>query len=303
MTLKIGISVCSSYQVADPRQGARWMVERARQAHQAGLDSLFVGDHHVTPTPYFQNSPMLGRMLAEWGTRPAGALYLLPLWNPVLLAEQVATLASIAGGRFILQCALGGDRRQSAGMGVDMDRRVGMFETALGALRALWAGDEVSLDRYWPVQRARISPLPPEPVEVWVGAVAPAAIDRTARVAEGWLGAPSLTLQQAADAANRYRQACAEHQRSPSAVALRRDVFVGSSSQEARRVIRPYVEKGYRGFSEEALLFGSVAEVAESLARFAEHGFTDIIVRNLSADQGECLATIERLGEVRALLA
>jgi alkanesulfonate monooxygenase SsuD/methylene tetrahydromethanopterin reductase-like flavin-dependent oxidoreductase (luciferase family) len=78
---------------------------------------------------------------------------------------------------------------------------------------------------------------------------------------------------------------------------------VGSSSQEARRVVRPYVEKGYRGFSEEALLFGSVAEVAESLARFAELGYTDIIVRNLSADQGECLATIERLGEVRALLA
>jgi alkanesulfonate monooxygenase SsuD/methylene tetrahydromethanopterin reductase-like flavin-dependent oxidoreductase (luciferase family) len=241
-------------------------------------------------------------MLAEWGDRPAGALYLLPLWNPVLLAEQVATLASIAGGRFILQCGLGGDRRQSAGMGIDLGRRVGMFETSLGALRALWNGEEITLDRYWPVQRARISPLPPEPVEVWVGAVAPAAINRAARLAEGWLGSPGLTRQQAADSANLYRQACAEHQRSPSALALRRDVFVGSTSQQARRVVRPYIDQGYRGFSEDALLFGSAAEVADSLARFAELGFTDIIVRNLSADQGECLATIERLAEVKALL-
>jgi alkanesulfonate monooxygenase SsuD/methylene tetrahydromethanopterin reductase-like flavin-dependent oxidoreductase (luciferase family) len=303
MTLKIGISVCSSYPVEDARQGARFMVERARHARQADLDSLFVGDHHVTATPYYQNSPMLGRMLAEWGDRAAGALYLLPLWNPVLLAEQVATLASIAEGRFILQCGLGGERRQSAGMGTDIGRRVGMFETALGALRSLWAGEEVTLERYWPVQQARISPLPPEPVEVWIGALAPAAIDRAARLAEGWLGSPGLTTQQAADSLNRYHQACAEHGRSPSAVALRRDVFVGASSQEARRVVRPYVERGYRGFSEDALLYGSVVEVAESLARLAELGYTDIIVRNLSADQGECLSTIERLAEVKALMA
>ena len=78
-------------------------------AQQSGLDSLFVGDHHVTAQPYYQNSPMLGRMLAEWGAMPAGALYLLPLWNPVVLAEQVATLSCIAEGRFIMQCGVGGD--------------------------------------------------------------------------------------------------------------------------------------------------------------------------------------------------
>jgi len=300
--LNIGISVSSSYQVSDPRQGARFMVERARQARQAGLDSLFVGDHHVTPTPYFQNSPILGRMLAEWGDRPVGALYLLPLWNPVLLAEQVATLASIAQGRFILQCGLGGDTRQSGGMGVDISRRVGMFETALETLRALWRGEEVNLDRYWHLTRARISPLPPEPVEVWIGSLAPAAINRTARMAEGWLGSPGLTFQQAADSLNLYRQACAEHNREPTAVALRRDVFVGASSEEAQRVVRPYIEGGYRGFSEEAMLFGSVEEVAETLSSYAGLGYTDIIIRNISADQGESLATIERLAEVKALL-
>jgi alkanesulfonate monooxygenase SsuD/methylene tetrahydromethanopterin reductase-like flavin-dependent oxidoreductase (luciferase family) len=302
MGLNIGISVSSSHQVSDPRQGARFMVERARQARQAQLDSLFVGDHHVTATPYFQNSPVLGRMLAEWGDRPVGALYLLPLWNPVLLAEQVATLASIAEGRFILQCGLGGDTRQSAGMGVDISRRVGMFETALETLRALWRGEEVNLDRHWQLTRARISPLPPEPVEVWIGSLAPAAINRTARMAEGWLGSPGLTYQQAADSLNLYRQACAEHDRDPSAIALRRDVFVGASSEEAQRVVRPYIEGGYRGFSEEALIFGSVAEVAEALSGYAALGYTDIIVRNISADQQESLSTIERLAEVKALL-
>ncbi len=301
--MRIGISVASSYRVDDPRLGARYMVERARAARQADLDSLFVGDHHVTPTPYFQNSPILGRMLAEWGEKPFGALYLLPLWHPVLLAEQVATLASLAPGRFILQCALGGDRRQSDGMGVKLAQRVAMFELSLAALRALWRGEEVTLERFWPVSRARIAPLPPEPVEVWIGSQATPAINRTARLAEGWLASPALTRTQAAEALNVFRQACAEHGREPQAVAIRRDVFVGASSAQARRVVAPYVQKGYRGFAEEALLVGSVTEVADELAAFRELGYTDVLVRNISADQGEALATIERLAGVRKALA
>ena len=297
--MRIGISVCSSYRVEDPREGARFMVERARAARQADLDSLFVGDHHVTPSPYFQNTAIMARMLAEWGDRPCGALYLLPLWHPVLLAEQTATLASIAQGPFIMQCGLGGERRQSAGMGVDIHRRGKMFEASLEVLRTLWAGEEVTETKYWNLSRARISPLPPEPIDVWVGSAVPKAIDRTARMAEGWLASPGLTFKQAADSLNRYRQACAEHQREPRAVAIRRDVYVGSSSEEAHKVVAPYLQKGYRGFPEEALMFGSVAEVAEELAAYAKLGYTDVIVRNLSSDQGEALATIERLAEVK----
>lgn len=300
--MRIGISVSSSYRVDDPREGARNMVERARAARDAGLDSLFVGDHHVTPFTYYQNTPMLGRMLAEWGEQPFGALYLLPLWHPVLLAEQIATLASIAPGRFIMQCGLG-DAHQGRGMGIDMSKRVGLFEAALAVMRALWRGETVDEDRYWHLAGARIAPLPAEPVEVWIGALAPPAVRRAARLGEGWLAAPNLTPVQTAEAVNVYGQACAEFDRAPAAVALRRDIFVGATSQAARKTVAPYVEAGYRGMSEGALLFGSPAEVAEQLLVFAEQGYTDVIVRNLSARQDEALATIERLAEVKDLLA
>jgi hypothetical protein len=106
--MRVGISLTSNYPgVKDPRQGARWMIERAAAARRAALDSLFVGDQHVSATPYYQNTPMLGRLLAEWGEAPAGCLFLLPLWHPVLVAEQIGTLAAIARGRFIMQCGLG----------------------------------------------------------------------------------------------------------------------------------------------------------------------------------------------------
>ena len=300
--MRIGISVCSNYRTEDPREGARYMIERASAARMADLDTLFVGDHHATPTNYYQNTPVLGRMLAEWHNKPAGALYLLPLWNPVLLAEQIGTLASLMQGRFIMQCALGGERQQSSAMGVDLRDRVPMFNEGLAIMKALWAGETVTHERFWNIQEARISPVPPESVEIWVGAVATAAINRTARVADGWLAQPGMGLKDAIDQANRYRQACAEHSVEPSAIAIRRDIFIGGTSQEAAAVKASYLAKGYRGFAEDALMTGSVEEVAEQMQAFADIGYTDVIVRNMSSDQGEALATIERLAEVRSQL-
>ena len=300
--MRIGISISSSHRVEDPRVGARFMIERARVARQVDLDSLFVGDHHVTANPYYQNTPMLGRLLAEWHNKPAGALYLLPLWHPVLLAEQIATLAVIMPGRFIMQCGLGWDPAQSAGMGVDMTKRAAMFESSLEVMQRLWAGETVSEDRFWHIRDARIAPLPANNVEVWVGAGAPAALHRTARMAEGWIATPSLGRAAAAQQLNQYRQACAEYERTPRAVAIRRDIFIGDDQTQAQRFKQRMIDKGYRGFAEEAILAGTVATVAAEFAALAELGFTDIIVRNMSSEQSEALATIERLAEVKQVL-
>ena len=300
--MRIGISVCSAYPEGDARTSARYMVQRARAARDADLDSLFVGDHHVTARPYFQNSPILGRLLAEWNNKPAGALYLLPLWNPVLLAEQIGTLSAIMSGRFILQCALGGERLQSEGMGVDFSKRKGMFEESLTILKALLSGETVSSDGYWSIKEAKISPVPDQAVEIWIGSQASGAINRTARMADGWLATPSIGLEEAAKQLNVYRQSCAEFGREPTAVAIRRDIYIGSTSQEAETLKQKYLAKGYRGFPPEALLAGSVNQIADELRAFADLGYTDIVVRNISADQREAISTIERLAEVKEQL-
>ena len=120
------------------------MIERAAAAHRAGLDSLFIGDQHVSPTPYYQNTPMLGRLLAEWGDAPAGCLFLLPLWHPVLVAEQIGTLAAIAQGPFIMQCGLGWGEARFAAMGASIRTRPSAFEEALDIVRRLLSGETVS---------------------------------------------------------------------------------------------------------------------------------------------------------------
>lgn len=300
--MRVGISLTSRHDVADPREAALWMIERAQAARRAGLDSLFLGDHHAVPEPYYQNVPMLGRLLAEWDEKPAGCLFLLPLWNPVLVAEQVGTLAVIARGRFIFQCGLGTDEAQFLAMGANIKQRPSAFEESFAIVKKLLAGETASSQGRFVVENARVAPRPSEPVEYWIGASARVSIDRAARIADGWLASPSLTVEQAREQAAWYLDACAKYGKKPTAVAIRRDIYVGESSADAEAVGQAMVKAGYRGFDPKALVWGSVAEVVEKLRALAPLGYTDIIVRHLTDDHPKVLGSLARLADVRKAL-
>lgn len=297
--MKIGISLTSFHATRDVRAGARWMVERTVAAREAGLDSLFVGDHHVMPGPYYQNTVIMGRLLAEWGDAPAGCLFLLPLWNPVLLAEHVGTLASIAKGRFVMQCALGDGRPQFSGMGVNIKLRPSRFEDGLDIIRKLLAGEVVTKEGRFPVREARINPLPPEPVDVWIGGSAEPSIDRAARLGDAWLGGPELSPELAKRWIDYYRERCAVYGRTPPVIAIRRDIFVGESDAHAAAVAEPIVKARYRGFAPSACTYGSGETVAAKFRDYAAMGYTDVIVRHMTDDQEQVLGSIGRLAEVR----
>ena len=279
------------------------MVERAAAARQAGLDSLFVGDHHATPQPYYQNVPILGRLLAEWGDAPAGCLFLLPLWNPVLVAEQVGTLAAVARGRFIFQCGLGYDEAQFAAMGTSLKYRPSAFEESFSIVQRLLRGETVSSSGRFKFRDARLALRPAENVEYWIGASARPAIDRAARLADGFLASPSLTLDEARDQAAYYLERCKVYGRTPRAVAIRRDIYVGESAAEADEVKGKILATGYRGIPPVALIAGSVEQVAERFAELAPLGYTDVIVRHLTSEQPKVLGSLSRLRKVRESLA
>ena len=280
-----------------------WMAERTAAARDAGLDGLFVGDHHATgPEPFFQNVPVLGRMLAEWDARPVGALFLLPLWHPVLMAEQVGTLAAMAQGRFVLLTSIGGGTTQFDAIGVSPAERVRRFEVGLDLVLRLLAGERVSdTTGTFPVESAQIAPTAEE-VEVWIGASAPAGIDRAARLARGWIANAPLVPDDARRQVALYLERCEVHQRIPATVAIRRDVHVAERAADADAELRRALASGYRGFPPEALVAGTVEQVAERFADYAAMGYTEIVVRHFGADQATVLESLHLLGEVRSLL-
>ena len=301
--MRVGMSVTSTHKVSSPRDGARWMIEQAAAAHGSDLDSLFVGDHHSTaPRSYYQNVPIMARMLAEWGDKPAGVLFLLPVWNPVLVADQITTLAAIHQGRFIMQCGLGYEELQSRAMGVNHKFRPSMFEESLSIVQRLLAGERVSSNGRFKFSEAQVAPLPAEPVEVWIGGSASQPIDRAARMGDGWLAAPGMGLDELAGKAAEYRERVQIHGREPKAVVVRRNVFVGKTDEDAARVVGPLLagpsSHELQG-DPSSLLYGSAETVAKQIKPLADLGFTDVLMRSMVADQRLTLESIERLGEVR----
>lgn len=297
--MRVSTSLNSAYAVDDGRDGADRMLARARAAYAAGLAGCYLGDHHAVAVPYFQNGPMLGRIAADWPDRRFGCLYLLPLWHPVLVAEQVGTLAALGRGRFVLQCAIGGDEQQFAAMGRSLRERASRFEAGLATVRALLAGEVVDdPDGPWSLQGARVSPVPPEPVEVWVGGSGSKALARAARMGDTWYAGPELTDADARAKLAEYL----EHGVTPPCLPLRRDVYVGADEADVARVVGPVEASGYRGFDLSALVTGTVEQVTERFLALGGLGFDEIVVRQLAPDQDDALASIERLAEVCRLV-
>ena len=309
--MRVGISIGTSFSAHGPgghRDGPLAVLEQARAADRAGLDTLTLGDHHSTgPAGYVQNVPMLGRILAAWTTHPIGCLFLVPLWHPVLMAEQIGTLAAMSSGPFIVQTGLGGGADQFRAMGADLGHRAARFEEGVLVVQALLRGETVDSDLF-AIEGARIAPLPPEGTEWWVGGGVPNAIDRAARLGDCWYGNADLTPETAARDIEIYREACVRHGRQPVRIPIRKDVFIAESRAEAERAGNALIAGGYRGFDRAAVAYGDPASVADRLSVFGDLGFTDIIIRTMSPLPPEigpeaASRSVELAGEVRSLLA
>ena len=300
--MELGISLASATSLP-AAEAAAHLIARAEAARAAELDSLSLGDHHAVgpPARYIQNTPALGRLLAEWSGRPAGCLFLLPQWPPVLVAEQVGTLAAMHDGPFIVQTGLGAAPREFAAMGQPTEHRVSVFEEGVRVVQGLLAGETVSSERFG-FDDVSIGMIPETPPEWWMGTGNPAGLRRAARFGAAWYGSPGDTMEHFLPNDEIYRAACEEFG-APARVLMRRDVLVLNDGERAHRLADEAIARGYRGMRREQLVVGSPAEAAEQLAPWAEAGIAQIVTRTMGTDPAVDLETIECLGEVRRLIA
>lgn len=292
---RLGVSLSSTHAHDAPTR----MIERARVAHDAGLTSLTIGDHHDMKVPYAQNTPMLGRLLAEWSNRPVGCLFLVPLWSPLIMAEQIGTLAAIhhtssPGVPFIVQTGIGYGKAQFKNLGADMTRRGRDIDAAIPVVKALLAGESVT-DAYFGLQEATVGLRSEGPYEWWIGGTASPAIDRAARLGDVWYGSPGQDDDSTRAAIDQYRSG------GGTRVAFRRDALLGADGDAARSAARELVERGYRGLAFERLLTGDANDLAERAAELGALGCDDIIVRCASSDQAVAVETLHTLGAMMEL--
>ena len=120
-------------------------LEQVRLAESVGFDSVWASQHYLSaPFTYFQPLPVLGRVSAEAGRMTLGTgVLLLPLHHPLEIAEQIATLDVICGGRFIFGVGLGYRDAENEAVGQDPQERVGRLVEGLEVIERLWSGEPV----------------------------------------------------------------------------------------------------------------------------------------------------------------
>ena len=229
--------------------------EQVAAARDAGFDVICAGQHYLS-APYSQPAtlPFLARMAAEAGDMAVCAgIILLPLHNPVDIAETVATMDAICGGRFIFGIGLGYRDEEYAAFGVRRSERVPRMTEALEVIQALWTEDEVEFQgRFYHVPKSNPTTRPvqkPHP-PIWVAANHDNAIRRAGRWGYPWMINPHATMSMIADQIPLYRDALAEAGKpDPGELPLVREMYVAADRETAFVESQPYLEGKYAAYA------------------------------------------------------
>ncbi|MEM9889437.1 MAG: LLM class flavin-dependent oxidoreductase [Actinomycetota bacterium] len=210
MKIRIGYGLGTRSDTNDQERFAQLVdgLERLR------FDSLWLSERITGECP----DPLVGMAFACGRTtrlKVGMSVMVLPGRNPVVLAKSIASLDRLSGGRVLPAFGLGAaNAAEHQAFGVEKTDRGGWFNEAMPLMRRLWSEDRVSHDgKRFTISDVTVRPKPvQDPVEVWLGGIAPLELKRVGRHGDGWL--PSFcTAPQVAEARQVIEEVAAEHDR------------------------------------------------------------------------------------------
>lgn len=304
--------------------------EQVRAARDNGFASLLVGQHMLTgPMGMFQPHPLLGQLAEDAAGMQIGpGVLLLGMMNPVLAAEEAATLDWLSDGNYVLGAGLGYRPEEFQAMGVEQRDRVGRLVEGVEVIKRLWTEERVThhgkhfqLDDVGASVRPKQRPRPP----IWLGGDVEAAVRRAARIGDAWCIGPTSSKTSVLAGLETFRDERRKTGQPNVACPLIRECFVGRDAAHAREISRGPLLYKYRAyaswgqgetsedefsakfddFAGERFLIGDAEQVKDGILRYAESAGTDHILLRMQwpgLEHKEALATIERVGRIIAAL-
>ena len=162
----------------------RAAIEQCRWADSRGFDSVTLSEHHASEDGYLPSPIVLGAAIGGATRQMLIRLQvvLLPLYDPIRLAEDLAVLDLACAGRLRLTVGAGYRPEEYAAFGQDMRHRPSLMERGIEVLKRAWTGEEFDYEG----RRIRVLPRPaqqPRP-QIALGGASPAAARRAARIAD-----------------------------------------------------------------------------------------------------------------------
>jgi alkanesulfonate monooxygenase SsuD/methylene tetrahydromethanopterin reductase-like flavin-dependent oxidoreductase (luciferase family) len=257
MNIQFGLMLRAQFPAGDDMQ-VRFaeLVEQARLADRLGFASITKGMHYsAAPWRDLQQFPFLSRIMADApNLRLNFGLVLLSLHKPLDIAEQIATVDVMSGGKVILGVALGYREVEYLAFGTTQKERVRRFEENLEAIKRLWTEDVVDMKgSHFTLDGASVGTKPvqkPHP-PIWIGANADPAIRRAARLGDCWYVNPHNRIDTIVRQVDVYKRALDEYRKPfPKEFPARREVFVARSRAEAIRLCAPYLGAKYQAYQQ-----------------------------------------------------
>ncbi|SRR5713226_723474 len=204
---------------------------------------------------------------------------LVPLFNPVDIAENVVTLDHITHGRLVLGMSIGYREQELQVAGLRRKDRVPKLEESVELMKQLWCGQEVTFDgKYTKVVKGRMGFTPyqrPHPL-LEMGAQSEGATKRAARIADGVFFGPQTTWTEVGRLAELYRATRQELGKAVGMLGASRSLMVAASKAEARNTAAHYLEKTFDMYKTWSMQEENMAELqlgsASNLDEWAVHG-------------------------------
>jgi len=211
-------------------------------AEEAGLDSVWLSEHHFTDDGYLPSLlPVLGAIAARTRRISLGTFVLLaPLHHPLRLAEDAAVVDVLSQGRLRLGLGTAYRDEEFAGFGVPRKERLGRTRETIEILKRAWTGERFDYEgKHFRLCDVRVLPRPvqtPHPELLW-GGMTPTAIERAAELGLSFacnLGKHEIAL---------YRDALRRRGKDPAdySVVSSRIVYVADDAERAWRDIEAAV--------------------------------------------------------------
>jgi probable F420-dependent oxidoreductase len=284
----------------------REALEEVTRAEELGFDSVWMEEHHSVTNHYW---PSPFTVLAGFATRTSRVMLgtdicVAAFYHPVRLAEDVAMLDVMSGGRMTLGVAIGYKPDEFALYGVPLEKRGARFEEQLAIVKGLWTEGSVSFKGTYYTVEGRLEPRPvtkPHP-PLWIGGWGDLTLRRAATLADNWIPGPTADLARLLAGKRQFLELRrAAGLPAPAEWPVTRDVIIADSDARARALAEEHIMVAYRReyaggwrhpfidasiatdldrLMEDRFIIGGPDECIPKIRRFVEqYGMTHLICR------------------------
>lgn len=270
--MEFGIHLGDEPLSVDPRQHLDTLLAIVEAGQQAGFSLFTLGQHFgYSGIRWLQPIPTLARLAAETGpdVRLGTSILIGPLYPPVVLAEELATLDVITGGRLVVGIGSGYLPSEYAMVGLPFEERYARLEELLSLLPVLWGSDVTDFEGPFTTLSGvprHLRPLQDPGPPIWVGAMGSAGVKRAARLADAWTITPQQTVDEVRALIGDYATTRVRAGKPLGQLPLRREIQVAESFEAAVDAFAHVAQYKYESYLERGMDMLSASQVRDSFA-------------------------------------